>query len=243
METASKTRVNLIIGSGEIGTSLYEVLKEKHDTYIRDINPTETPKPDILHICFPPSPTFVDDVRGYIEEYDPELVIVYSSTPIGTCEQIGDNIVHSPVEGRHPKLAEGFETFPRWVGCKDGKALSQACSLWQTMVETIRPVDSASVTEMLKMRSTAKYGVNLVWADYEKQLTDAVGTDFNAVKVYDFDYNYLYEKTGWPQFSRYILDPPNGTIGGHCVVPNAELLDEQYPHEMLKMIIKMKKEK
>jgi hypothetical protein len=36
---------------------------------------------------------------------------------------------------------------------------------------------------------------------------------------------------------RPILYPPDGPIGGHCVVPNAKILSEEYESEFLRFII------
>lgn len=234
---------SLVIGAGEIGTAIHGVLKsKKKPADIRDVKePKEQKSYDILHIAIPYTDKFISSVQGYIEQYNPKLAIVYSSTPIGTCEKISEVIVHSPVEGRHPKLKESILVAPRWLGSSDEESLFMALEFWKDVGVVVRPALSSRFTEMLKMRSTAKYGVNLVWTDYEKQLADSVGADWNMVKLFDFDYNYLYEVTGWPQFSRYILDPPEGVIGGHCVVPNAELLNADHPHPMLDMIIEMKK--
>lgn len=243
----SGPEVHLVIGEGEIGTSLYEVLHKARwsagGVYVRDVAPVVIPEPQIhvLHIAYPYSETFSQTVLDYIEQYDPNLTIIYSTTPIGTCEKIGKNVVHSPVEGRHPDLAESIRRMPRWVGCEDPIAQEYAIAIWMSIVPTVRALHSSAHTEMLKLRSTSKYGVNLVWADYEKKLADLVGVEWEAVKAFDRDYNYLYDSMGYPDYQRYILDPPNGEIGGHCVVPNAELLDKQFPNPMLKMIKKFKK--
>lgn len=226
----------LIIGNGEIGKALYEVLSRDYSIFIRDTDGPEYGDIDVLHIAFPPSSTFVDDVSNYIEMYNPDLVIVYSSTPIGTCEKIGPSIVHSPVEGRHPKLADSIRFGVRWVGSEDLTAIASAVALWSPFVAAIRSLGHSSHTEFLKMRSTAKYGINLVWTDYEASVVKDIGMDFDALKRFDEDYNDLYRGMGMSQFQRYILDPPGGSLGGHCIIPNAEILDSQYPHDMLKMI-------
>lgn len=234
---------SLIIGSGEVGKSLHTVLRREPTCFIRDVKPVKVPSIDVLHIAFPYSKDFIKSVKNYIEQYDPSLTIVYSSVPIGTCESIGTHIVHSPIEGKHPNLHESIRIMPRWLGAKDKKALRDAGAYWSVFAETVRLVKSSRATEMLKLRSTAKYGINLVWADYEKSLTDSIGAEWDMVKLFDLDYNMLYEQLGFPEYSRYLLDPPGGKIGGHCVRENAILLDAQYPNDLLKMIIAMKGEK
>lgn len=232
---------HLVIGAGEIGKSVYEVLNRHVVVFLRDIEDDGRRGIDVLHIAIPYSERFADIVREYQEVYGPKLTMIYSTVPVGTCEGIGDHIVHSPVEGRHPHLAKSILEFPRWVAAKDPEALQMAAELWLPISGVVRTMKDSRFTEWLKMRSTSKYGAALVWADYEKQVSMTLGMDFQANKDFDDDYNRLYKKLKLPQFQRYLLDPPNGEIGGHCVVPNAELLDEQYPHPILKLIKKMRK--
>lgn len=235
-----RVETSLIIGRGEIGKALYKFLTEKNaKVYIRDVKATKTPPIDVLHIAFPYSPDFVKHVQNYIEQYGPEIVVVYSTVPVGTCEAISNTVVHSPVEGRHPHLASSFSLGVRWLGCGNNLALADAVMFWKPYVGVIRTVNSPQATEFMKLRSTAKFGINLVFADYEAQVAKQLKIDHAAIRQFDEDYNDLYHALGYEQFKRYVLMPPKGKIGGHCVVPNAELLYQQFPHEMLKMIMAM----
>lgn len=233
---------NLIIGMGEVGTALYHTLADIDQTFARDKDQdTHFSNIDVMHVCFPYSARFIEYVQNYIEQYEPKLVIVYSSVPIGTCESISKSIVHSPVEGVHPQLDESFVLFARWLGAEDAQALDTAIRFWYRIAREVCSLKSSRFTEFLKMRSTAKYGVNLVWTDYEKKVADAIGMNFDALKGFDESYNKLYRDLGLFKYQRYILDPPNGEIGGHCIIPNAKILDKQYPNPMLKAIKKMEK--
>jgi len=230
---------DLIIGNGEIGSALYEVLKPSFHIKIADRNTPITHKARVLYICYPYSKDFVKYTKDYIKGYNPELVVVLSTLPVGTCESINPSIIHSPVEGKHPELASSILSSPRWIGSSDKESLDKIEEIWDTLF-VIRRVRSSRFTEFLKLRSTSKYGINIVWTEYEKSVADEIGMDFNLIKDFDNDYNNLYRELGMGEYQRYILNPPNGKIGGHCVVPNAEILDKQFPNNLLKMIVKMR---
>lgn len=231
---------HLIIGMGEIGTALYQVLNRHVIVFARDKHDLGHQDIDVLHIAIPYSADFTQQVSYYREIYAPKLTMVYSSTPIGTCASIGSDVVHSPIEGKHPNLTESIMSFPRWIAAADEKAIEYAAQVWIPIVGVVRSLGKADWSEWLKIRSTSKFGAALVWADYEKQVCVDLKLDYKAVQDFDLDYNLLYKMIGMPQFSRYVLDPPNGEIGGHCVTQNAELLDKQYPHPILKMIKRMR---
>lgn len=233
---------SLVIGMGEVGQGVFKVLQGQEKYVLaRDKDPLViSDKIDALHICIPYSDSFKNAVSSYVKLYSPKLVIVYSTVPIGTCEEL--QVVHSPVEGKHPAIGLSIQNMARWVGSSNEKMLKEAIKFWEKYVP-VRNVPSASFTEWLKMRSTSKYGINLVWAQYEAEVCEELGMDFVAVKQFDVDYNNLYQRLGMLQFQRYLLDPPEGKIGGHCVVPNAKLLNKQFPNALLEMIIAMEEKK
>jgi UDP-N-acetyl-D-mannosaminuronate dehydrogenase len=231
---------HLIIGMGEVGMALSHVLK-KEKLQVRDLFDNNVSLPiDMLHICIPYSETFVEVVKDYIEEYKPKHTIIYSSVPVGTTRQIGENVAHSPVEGIHPKLVAGFRNFTRWIGSTSVETTEACADFWIQYVSHTRATHNPDHTEFLKLYSTSKYGINIVFADYANNVAKHLGMDYEQVKHYDQDYNKLYTRIQRNQYKRYILDPPDGKIGGHCIVPNAELLSEQYPNEQLTLIMEMK---
>jgi hypothetical protein len=224
----------IVIGRGQIGSALVEVLGcASHDATDGDPQPN---KYGVLHIAIPYTHRFTVDVAAYERWYDSYLTIIYSTVPIGTCEKNG--WVHSPIEGKHPDLAESLSIFPRFIGSSHKFRQIGAQRIWEPYTECIL-LDSADHTEFLKLRSTARYGVNLAFADYEQHVADTIGMDWAYLKMFDTEYNLLYEDMNVDWAKRYVLDPPNGYIGGHCVVPNAKILNDQYPDDMLETVIRM----
>jgi hypothetical protein len=80
---------NLVIGMGEVGNGVFNVLRTKVSAYARDKEPIPIlQKIDYLHIAIPYTKDFKDQVKGYMELYNPKVTIVYSTVPIGTCEEL-----------------------------------------------------------------------------------------------------------------------------------------------------------
>jgi hypothetical protein len=231
----------IIVGMGQIGKALREIIGPCMVYDVAKKNEVDSSTPvDVMHVAFPHDKDFETEVKQYKERWNPRLTIIYSTVPIGTTERLQPGVVHSPIEGKHPDLEKSIRIMPRWIGSSDRDARERAVAYWYAKVlGGVRTVESADHTEFLKLRSTAKYGVNIAWADYEKSVADKIKMKYALIKRFDMDYNFLYEKLGMIQYQRYILDPPKGKIGGHCVVSNADILDEQYPNDMLKEIRKM----
>lgn len=224
-----------MLGYGEIGQAVHEVFREAHDITLWD-KKFETPRPtgpfDVMLVCIPYSKNFVDIVQYEQTRYTPKAVIIFSTVAIGTTRQIA-GAVHSPVEGKHPHLAESMQQMRRWVGGRNPVAdrfFEQA---------NVQPfyVDKPETTEALKLLSTSLYGVNIEFYRYAERV---LGEDIDKFRLFNWDYNILYKRLGLTHFQRYLLDAPKGLLGGHCIRPNAEILDEQFPSFFLKAIIEGK---
>lgn len=232
---------SLVIGRGQIGRAVAEVIARQDDviTYDRSDGEPSYQYVDMIHICFPYSETFIEDVRGYEKYFGEKPIVIWSTVPIGTTKQIV-GAVHSPVEGVHPKLADSIRKMTRWVGVNTEYGMEHYKAYFDRFDFKTEIVNNSDFTEFLKLRSTSKYGINIVWAYYEAQVAKQLGMDYKMVQNFDRDYNDLYHELGMNWAQRYIMEEPTGKIGGHCVVPNAELLDDQFPSEMLKLIKEMK---
>lgn len=228
----------VLAGYGEIGKAVVEVYGAMHDILVVDDAKgmtVEAHNTDVLLIAIPFDRYFVQTAQDYQAMFNPIATIIFSTVSIGTTEQIQE-AVHSPVEGRHPNLAESMRIMPRWVGGHNETALA----FFNGLHKQIKCVPDSKFTEFMKLSSTSLYGVNLEFARYRKQVADSLGMDYNYIKDFDSDYNELYLELGLAQFQRYILGPPSGNLGGHCIVPNSRILDAQFPNDMLKEIYREK---
>lgn len=235
---------HLIIGRGEVGTAIFNVLKERYDVGIRDVDDEAKIDPEVLHICYPFFTEFVEETKKYIKKYDPKIVIIHSTAPPGTTQQIGRIAVHSPIRGMHTKnhhpgiikseslkkvkggpkhFARSMKVFEKYFG--GTKAREAARYFSEIGFKTVcfkRP----ETTELLKILDTTYYGWNIIFAKEVKRLCDKFGLDFDEVyAIPNEDYNEGYEKLGKPYVGRPVLKPMPGKIGGHCIIPNCEFLD------------------
>jgi hypothetical protein len=186
---------------------------------------------DLLLVAFPFGEDFIEQVRTYQRDLHVKATLVFSTTAIGTCSQLG--AVHCPIEGRHPDLAESIGATSRWLGGHDPlveQFFDEAHTLY-------RVLPKPEHTEALKLMSTTNYGVAIEYARYCKSVCDDIGMDYENVKEWTRWYNALYAgHFGMDWAKRPVLDPPVGAIGGHCVVPNARILQKQYPDALVGVV-------
>lgn len=218
-----KTEETLIIGEGEVGTALFAVLSEAYDpVYTRDLVDLKVENIKWLHICFPYSKDFVNTVKKYILQYKPVYTIIHSTVAVGTTRKIGKNVWHSPVRGLHPDLALGIKTFIKYIG---GEFNNEVLEYFRNAgIETVY-TDNPETTELGKILDTTYYGWNIAFCKEAEIISKKYGADFSvAYTQMNSTYNSGYTKLGRPYFTRPVLTPKAGKIGGHCVISNCKLL-------------------
>ncbi len=109
----SEPKSVVVVGLGEVGRPLLELVSEHHNAVGVDITPPtgEIGKVDVLHVCYPfDIKDFVGETARYIELFRPTLTIINSTVAIGTtravAERTGAAVVHSPVRGKHARMLE-----------------------------------------------------------------------------------------------------------------------------------------
>lgn len=240
-----------ILGYGEIGSSLGSVYVNHSDAELlikdldRDDGLTEL---DVLNICIPfkDQEQFSSAVLKQISESNPKVTIIHSTVHPGTTNMIADvsgaNVVHSPVRGVHPNLYDGLMTFVKFIGSDDTESGELAKEHIESLGISTNLCKSSRATELGKLLSTTYYGVAIAWHAEMKKICDHFCVSFDeAVTEFNKTYNEGYKKLGKDNVVRPVLFPPDGPIGGHCVVPNANLLDELFFSEAIKLVLKYEK--
>lgn len=220
----------LVIGGGEIGNSLFNVLSSEYECDIYDIKynkndlcELEKNQYDIIHICFPYNENFIEQVIKYKELFKPKYVVVHSTVPVGTCSDLG--AVHSPCLGIHPDLTVSMKTFTKFLGGKDAGAVAD---YFRRAGMTVYITDKSETTELSKIMCTTYYGMCIEFTKEMKRLCDRFGVPFEFWNLWINNYNQGYERLNHPEYVRPNLVPNMQKIAGHCVMPNTELLENKF---------------
>lgn len=216
---------HLVLGSGEVGTAVFNVLGGHYARVAkRDKVSDLTGQFDVLHVCLPSLKNFVGVTKKYIKEYRPKLVIIHSTVPVGTTKKIAPFVVHSPIRGVHPHLEKGIKTFVKYFG---GAKAKEAARLFEQMGVRTQVFKKPETTELAKILDTTYYGWNILFCKEVKRICDKMKLDFDEVyTIPNEEYNEGYSKLGKSNVVRPVLRAMAGKIGGHCIIPNCELLDD-----------------
>lgn len=242
----SKEKIG-ILGYGEVGRAIAKFYK---NPLVKDLDRDDGLEGvNILHICIPYNKNFLKTAAQEIKKIKPHLTIIHSTVAPGTTKELikktgNKMIVHSPVRGIHPYLYEGIKTFVKFVGAenkKSGEAAKKHLRSLGIKTEVFYP---SKTTELGKLFDTTYYGLVIAWHGEMKKICDKEKVDFEkVVTAFNKTYNEGYKKLGMSHVIRPVLYPPQGAIGGHCLIPNTEILKKFYKSLAFELILKYKKKK
>lgn len=230
----------LIIGKGQVGQALYDVVKDHHETYIKDVEPLELEGVQVLHICYPDHDGFDKTTKSYIRHYKPSLVIINSSISVGTTEKCGSGIVYSPVRGRHPKLASDLKIYEKFVFSDSVEMMTKAYAYFTECGLKVKAHRGNTAGELLKLLSNIHMGVEIAWRQEVQRILESFEVPCYIYEEWEESYRQGYLKSGDDHLVRPSMKPD--PIGGHCIIPCTEILSEQFDSDIFQFILESNEE-
>lgn len=208
-----------VVGLGEVGRPLAELLAPHHEVIGIDLAmPERIGKVDVMHVCYPfEIADFVGETARYIEMIKPDLTVINSTVAVGTTRKIvertGAAVVNSPVRGKHARMLDELKTYVKFIGAMDAAAAQMAVDHFSSAGVKTKVLASPEATELAKLTETTYFGVLIAWAQEIERYCDQAGVAYDEVASIYEEIGYLPKVKFWP-----------GVIGGHCVMPNIEIL-------------------
>jgi UDP-N-acetyl-D-mannosaminuronate dehydrogenase len=216
----------LVVGLGEIGRPLLEILRGAHDAAGRDIEDRPFDGVQVLHICFPYNTDFVASAARHVSMYEPEVVVVNSTVVPGTTTEIeektGVPAVYSPVRGKHARMTDELRSYRKFVAGASAAAVALVEDHFAAAGITTQRMSSPEALELAKLLETTYFGILVSWAQEMDRFTEAVDADYRETTAFLEEIDF---------FPPAVFQP--GYIGGHCVMPNLELLEQVRPSQFI----------
>jgi hypothetical protein len=224
---------DIILGMGEVGQTLFNLLIDrKFDCVGIDLDNSkcknfsennEIKNPEYLHVCLPGELTgFTDIVLSWIKKIkNIQVVIVHSTVKPGTTKNIQKKssipILFSPVRGVHKRFLDDIKKYTKFISF-DGKEIDSRIKIdLENRFEKIDWMSTTKTAEIAKILvDTTYYGWLINYAQITKMICEKENIDFDEMWKFADE---IHENLG----NRPKMFP--GIIGGHCVIPNLNLIE------------------
>jgi len=234
---------DIILGMGEVGETIFDLLVEKNfDCVGIDIDVSKCKNysengvienPEYLHICLSGElEEFTDITLSWINKIEGlQAVLVHSTVKPGTTKHIQEKsktpILYSPVRGVHKRFLEDIKKYTKFISSDDKQLDPKIKKNLEKRFEKIDWMSTTKTAELAKILvDTTYYGWLINYAQITKMICEKEDVNFDEMWKFADE---IHENLG----NRPKMYP--GIIGGHCVIPNLNLLDYEEFDEVRKI--------
>jgi hypothetical protein len=249
---------DIVAGIGEIGKPILKLLS-KHGVVVGfDSNPDlmderkferyESLKTSFLHIAIPVTGKFINNVLKLYKKFQPECIVIHSTIKPGMTEKLQEKlsipVIYSATRGVHKRMVYDLKRYTKFfvisANAPRGKwaTTRYAQSMKRCGVKT-KKMSKPETLELAKIICDTSY---LGWLVNYAQLSNVI-----AIK-HGVDYDEMWSFSD--EIQKFLGNRPKmypSFIGGHCVIPNLNLINNESLNIISKMnnryAKKLKKEK
>ncbi len=227
---------DIVVGLGEIGFPLYKLFSKSFITEGFDINSKLIPKSlkknkflpiRFLHISIPFSKKFNSDTIRLVKKFEPKGIVIHSTikptTTFNLQKKLSVPVIYSATRGVHKRMLSDMKRYTKFFAIEDMAPNKKwVCKEFAKLLKISniksKQISSPITLELAKIVcDTSYYGWLINCAQMSKMIAEK----------YDVDYDEMWSFSD--EIQKFLGNRPKmfpGFIGGHCVIPNAKLIDE-----------------
>ena len=242
---------DIVIGLGEIGKPIFKLISKSFKTVGHDKNSKLIPKSNqkfidlptrFLHICIPYNKSFDLNVKKLTKKFSPKGIIIHSTLQPKSTSKLQTKfeipIIYSPIRGVHKRMLYDLKRYTKFFSIeKNAPDIKWACSQYSLLMRKVgvktKLVSDPLTLELAKIVcDTSYYG----WLINYAQMSQMIALKHNI----DYDEMWSFAE----EIHKFLGNRPKmfpGYIGGHCVIPNLELLNDDSLNKINKINNSFKK--
>ena len=249
---------DIVVGIGEIGKSILKLLSKDNIVVGFDLNPDlmdkrkieryKNLKTSFMHIAIPVTGKFINNVLKLYKKFQPECIVIHSTIKPGMTEKLQEKlsipVIYSATRGVHKRMVYDLKRYTKFfvisANAPRGKwaTTRYVQSMKRCGVKT-KKMSKPETLELAKIICDTSY---LGWLVNYAQLSNVI-----AIK-HGVDYDEMWSFSD--EIQKFLGNRPKmypSFIGGHCVIPNLNLINNESLNIISKMnnryAKKLKKEK
>ncbi|MGH7885812.1 MAG: hypothetical protein ACRENO_08975 [Thermodesulfobacteriota bacterium] len=229
---------NIVCGLGEIGNPIFKLLSKSSLTIGFDINKNlmnekkflknESLPTLFLHVCIPFNKNFGKNVEKLSNQFHPECIVIHSTVSSYTTKKIQEKtlvpVIYSATKGVHKRMLHDLKRYTKFFAIEPNApnekwATKEYTNLMKKCGVKTKKISNPITLELAKIiTDTSYYGWLINYAQISKIIADK----------HDVDYDEMWSFAD--EIHKFLGNRPKmfpGFIGGHCVIPNLSLINEE----------------
>ena len=229
---------DVVVGLGEIGKPILKLfLKTEviigYDQNQNLMNMNKFKKfqdfpTSFLHIAIPVNSKFQSNIMKIYKKFNPECIVIHSTIGPGTIEKLQKKldipIIYSATRGVHKRMLKDLKRYTKFFSISKNAprktwAISNFKSKFKKIGVKTKKMSKPETLELAKIVCDTSY---LGWLVNYAQISNVIAKEFNV------NYDEMWEFSD--EIHKILGNRPKmypGFIGGHCVIPNLELIHNQ----------------
>ena len=227
---------DIVIGLGEIGNPIYKLLSKTFPTAGYDINPKlmnqkkfdklKNKQTIFVHICIPFSEKFNSIVTNTVKKFNPKAIVIHSTISPGTTEKLQREldipVIYSATRGIHKRMIDDMKRYTKFFAVYNWAPKSK----WTSQLFSNRMKNAGLKSKKMSNPITLELAKIVVDTSYYGWLINYAQLS-NMIAIQNkVDYNEMWSFAD--EIHKFLGNRPKmfpGFIGGHCVIPNLDLID------------------
>ena len=236
---------DIVCGLGEIGLPIYKIISKVFSVQGYDIDSSLIPKSRnnfdsykvrFLHICIPFNKNFIQNVMKLDKKFSPESIVIHSTIKPGTTTSLQKKlkipVIFSATRGVHKRMQSDLKKYTKFFALQNKNSSSKLASSNFSQLMKKSKIKSKQMSNPITLElakiicDTSYYGWLINYAQMSKIIAEKHNVDYD--EMWSFS----------DEIHKFLGNRPKmfpGFIGGHCVIPNLELINESSLNQINKI--------
>ena len=229
---------DIVVGIGEIGKPILKLLSKNNIVVGFDLKPDliderkferyKNLQTSFLHVTIPVSSKFESNLLQLYKKFKPECIVVHSTISPGTIEQIQKKLdvplIYSATRGVHKRMLKDIKRYTKFFAISKNAPKKQ----WAIKAYSTKMKNCGIKTKQMSKPETLELAKIICDTSYLGWLINYAQFSNMIARQYDVNYDEMWSFSN--EIHKFLGNRPKmypGFIGGHCVIPNLDLIHNQ----------------
>ena len=229
---------DIVVGIGEIGKPILKLLSKNNIVVGFDLKPDliderkferyKNLQTSFLHVTIPVSSKFESNLLQLYKKFKPECIVIHSTISPGTIEQIQKKLdvplIYSATRGVHKRMLKDIKRYTKFFAIPKNAPKKQ----WAIKTYSKKMKNCGIKTKQMSKPETLELAKIICDTSYLGWLINYAQFSNMIAQQYNVNYDEMWSFSN--EIHKFLGNRPKmypGFIGGHCVIPNIDLMHNQ----------------